>query len=160
MKGFPPPGSNAPSLKPMSAGAAAMRSSTSLPPPGSCRAPLTGWRICAEARNSCSCQRPERADNPPITMIRRAGDAPGAWETLAPAGAFGYAPPNHGSSDMADFAYAFPHRHLLGIEGLNRLDIEQLLDLGDRYVELNRRRSKHSDALAGQTLLNLFFENS
>jgi aspartate carbamoyltransferase catalytic subunit len=61
---------------------------------------------------------------------------------------------------MADFAYAFPHRHLLGIEGLNRLDIEQLLNLGDRYVELNQRRSKHVDALAGQTLLNLFFENS
>jgi aspartate carbamoyltransferase catalytic subunit len=61
---------------------------------------------------------------------------------------------------MADFAYAFPHRHLLGIEGLNRLDIEELLNLGDRYVELNRRRSKHVDVLAGQTLLNLFFENS
>jgi aspartate carbamoyltransferase catalytic subunit len=61
---------------------------------------------------------------------------------------------------MADFAYAFPHRHLLGIEGLNRLDIEQLLDLGDRYVELNQQRSKHVDVLAGQTLLNLFFENS
>ena len=61
---------------------------------------------------------------------------------------------------MADFAYAFPHRHLLGIEGLNRLDIEQLLNLGERYVELNQRRSKHVDVLAGQTLLNLFFENS
>jgi aspartate carbamoyltransferase catalytic subunit len=61
---------------------------------------------------------------------------------------------------MADFAYAFPHRHLLGIEGLNRLDIEELLNLGDRYVELNRQRSKHVDVLAGQTLLNLFFENS
>ncbi|MBI1358853.1 MAG: aspartate carbamoyltransferase catalytic subunit [Alphaproteobacteria bacterium] len=61
---------------------------------------------------------------------------------------------------MADFAYAFPHRHLLGIEGLNRLDIEQLLNLGDRYVELNQQRSKHVDVLAGQTLLNLFFENS
>ena len=35
---------------------------------------------------------------------------------------------------MAD--YRFPHRHLLGIEGLNRLDIETLLELGDRYVEL------------------------
>ncbi len=61
---------------------------------------------------------------------------------------------------MADFAYSFPHRHLLGIEGLNRLDIEQLLDLGDRYVDLNRQREKHADVLAGRTLINLFFENS
>ena len=59
---------------------------------------------------------------------------------------------------MAD--YAFPHRHLLGIEGLNRLDIETLLELGDRYVELNRSRVKHADVLAGRTLVNLFFENS
>ncbi|MEQ1611014.1 MAG: aspartate carbamoyltransferase catalytic subunit [Hyphomonadaceae bacterium] len=59
---------------------------------------------------------------------------------------------------MAD--YAFPHRHLLGIEGLNRLDIETLLELGDRYVELNRSRVKHTNVLAGQTLVNLFFENS
>jgi aspartate carbamoyltransferase catalytic subunit len=59
---------------------------------------------------------------------------------------------------MAD--YAFPHRHLLGIEGLNRLDIEHLLNLGDKYVELNRRRVKHAGKLNGQTLVNLFFENS
>jgi aspartate carbamoyltransferase catalytic subunit len=59
---------------------------------------------------------------------------------------------------MAD--YAFPHRHLLGIEGLNRLDIETLLELGNRYVELNRTRVKHANVLAGQTLVNLFFENS
>ncbi|RYD84388.1 MAG: aspartate carbamoyltransferase catalytic subunit [Sphingomonadales bacterium] len=59
---------------------------------------------------------------------------------------------------MAD--YRFPHRHLLGIEGLNRLDIETLLELGDRYVELNRTRVKHANVLAGQTLVNLFFENS
>ena len=59
---------------------------------------------------------------------------------------------------MAD--YRFPHRHLLGIEGLNRLDIETLLELGDRYVELNRSRVKHANVLAGQTLVNLFFENS
>jgi aspartate carbamoyltransferase catalytic subunit len=64
------------------------------------------------------------------------------------------------AANGADFAYAFPHRHLLGIEGLNRLDIEQLLNLGDHYVELNRTRVKHADVLAGQTLLNLFFENS
>ena len=64
------------------------------------------------------------------------------------------------ASKGSDFAYAFPHRHLLGIEGLNRLDIELLLDLADRYVDLNRRHMKHADVLAGRTLINLFFENS
>jgi aspartate carbamoyltransferase catalytic subunit len=59
---------------------------------------------------------------------------------------------------MAD--YAFAHRHLLGIEGLNRLDVELLLSLGDRYVSLNQQRSKHADVLRGQTLVNLFFEAS
>ena len=29
----------------------------------------------------------------------------------------------------------FPHRHLLGIEGLRREDIEHLLDRADTYVE-------------------------
>jgi aspartate carbamoyltransferase catalytic subunit len=65
-----------------------------------------------------------------------------------------------GDPVMADNAYAFSKPHLLGIEGLNRLDIEDLLNLGDSYVELNRRRVKRADILAGRTLLNLFFENS
>ncbi|MEZ5937114.1 MAG: aspartate carbamoyltransferase catalytic subunit [Hyphomonadaceae bacterium] len=64
------------------------------------------------------------------------------------------------ASKEAETPYAFPHRHLLGIEGLNRLDIELLLDKGDRYVELNRQHVKHADALAGRTLINVFFENS
>lgn len=61
---------------------------------------------------------------------------------------------------MADYVHAFPHRHLLGIEGLSRPDVELLLDLGERYVELNRQRQKRVDTLSGQTLVNLFFENS
>ncbi|MEM6627886.1 MAG: aspartate carbamoyltransferase catalytic subunit [Pseudomonadota bacterium] len=60
----------------------------------------------------------------------------------------------------AEFTYAFPHRHLLGIQGLNRLDVEQLLDLADTYVDLSRKRVKHADVLSGRTLVNLFFENS
>ena len=34
--------------------------------------------------------------------------------------------------------YAFPHRHLLGIEGMTPEDINHVLDLADGYVELNR----------------------
>jgi aspartate carbamoyltransferase catalytic subunit len=59
---------------------------------------------------------------------------------------------------MAD--YAFAHRHLLGIEGLNRLDVEHLLSHGERYVSLNKQPSKHTEVLRGKTLINLFFENS
>ena len=55
---------------------------------------------------------------------------------------------------------AFPHRHLLGIEGLSPLEINHLLDLSDRYVELNRGADKMSDALRGRTIVNLFFETS
>lgn len=60
---------------------------------------------------------------------------------------------------------AFPHRHLLGIEGLSAQEIRFLLDLADSYVDLNaqsRGRSKdpRSRLLAGSTLINLFFENS
>ncbi len=54
----------------------------------------------------------------------------------------------------------FPHRHLLGIEGLSADQITALLDLADGYVELNRRRDKKSALLRGLTVINLFFENS
>ena len=54
----------------------------------------------------------------------------------------------------------FPHRHLLGIEGLTSVEISHLLDLSDRYVALNRGADKVSDALHGRTVVNLFFENS
>ncbi len=54
----------------------------------------------------------------------------------------------------------FPHRHLLGIEGLSPAEINHLLDRSDHYVALNRAPEKMSDALKGRTIVNLFFENS
>jgi len=54
----------------------------------------------------------------------------------------------------------FPHRHLLGIEGLTPPEINHLLDISERYVDLNKGIDKTSDALAGRTIVNLFFENS
>ncbi len=54
----------------------------------------------------------------------------------------------------------FPHRHLLGIEGLSPNDIGLVLDLADSYVAQNRRADKKTDALRGRTLINLFFESS
>ncbi len=55
---------------------------------------------------------------------------------------------------------AFGFRHLLGIEGLRRDDIERLLDLADSYVDAGRRGDKKHATLRGRTLINLFFEDS
>ncbi len=60
----------------------------------------------------------------------------------------------------AGSAISFPHRHLLGIEGLLPPQIEAILDLGDKYVEQSRRVDKKSNLLSGLTVINLFFENS
>ncbi len=54
----------------------------------------------------------------------------------------------------------FPHRHLLGIDGLSAFDIVALLDMADEAVELNRRAEKKRTVLSGRTQINLFFENS
>jgi len=54
----------------------------------------------------------------------------------------------------------FPHRHLLGIEGLSPADIVMLLDRAEAHVEQNRQVDKKSQVLRGRTLINLFFENS
>ncbi|MCC5970748.1 MAG: aspartate carbamoyltransferase catalytic subunit [Pararhodobacter sp.] len=54
----------------------------------------------------------------------------------------------------------FTARHLLGIEHLHPVEITTLLDLADRYVDLNRSAQKHSDVLAGLTQINMFFESS
>ncbi|MBE25127.1 MAG: aspartate carbamoyltransferase catalytic subunit [Rhodospirillaceae bacterium] len=62
--------------------------------------------------------------------------------------------------DQPERTNAFPHRHLLGIADLSSNDITLLLDVADSYVELNRKANKKQTGLKGQTLINLFFENS
>ena len=57
-------------------------------------------------------------------------------------------------------AVTFTRRHLLGIEGLNRLEIENLLDLADEAVNVSRAVEKKKATLRGRTLINLFFEAS
>jgi len=54
----------------------------------------------------------------------------------------------------------FPHRHLLGIEGLSPEEISILLDRSESYVEQNRRADKTTPLLHGRTIINLFFEDS
>ncbi|MCP8939861.1 aspartate carbamoyltransferase catalytic subunit [Alsobacter sp. SYSU M60028] len=54
----------------------------------------------------------------------------------------------------------FPHRHLLGIEGLSARDITTLLDMADEAVEVSRQVEKKKATLRGRTQINLFFEAS
>ena len=54
----------------------------------------------------------------------------------------------------------FPHRHLLGIRGLQAPEITLVLDRADAYVARNRQVDKKQSLLRGRTLINLFFENS
>jgi aspartate carbamoyltransferase catalytic subunit len=54
----------------------------------------------------------------------------------------------------------FPHRHLLGIEGLSPFDIKVLLNLADEAVEVSRQIEKKKTTLRGRTQINLFFEPS
>ena len=52
----------------------------------------------------------------------------------------------------------FPHKHLLGIEGLSRDDISTLLERANQYAE--NQVSNASKILRGKTIITLFFEDS
>jgi len=54
----------------------------------------------------------------------------------------------------------FPHRHLLGIEGLSPTEIAAILDLAEGYVAQNRQLDKKQSLLRGRTQINIFFEES
>ena len=54
----------------------------------------------------------------------------------------------------------FPHRHLLGIEGLSAGDILTILDAAEPWIDFNRGARKADGRLAGLTQINAFFENS
>ncbi len=55
---------------------------------------------------------------------------------------------------------SYRQKHLLAIEGLAPPEIDQLLDLAESYVLLNRSGKTQRDLLRGRTLINLFFEDS
>lgn len=61
---------------------------------------------------------------------------------------------------MGNADFIFPHRHLLGIEGLSRPDLEGLLALAEEEVAVSRQVEKKKSSLRGRTQINLFFENS
>ncbi|GEQ98320.1 aspartate carbamoyltransferase [Iodidimonas gelatinilytica] len=54
----------------------------------------------------------------------------------------------------------FPHRHLLGIEGLAPEQIQYLLDIAQGYADAQRKRQHQHTPLRGLTQINLFFESS
>ncbi len=54
----------------------------------------------------------------------------------------------------------YPHKHLLGIEGLLPNSIKFLLDLSQEYVDFLKDNSNKLDSLKNKTCINLFFENS
>ena len=54
----------------------------------------------------------------------------------------------------------FGLKHLFGIAGLSRQQIESLVDLGDEFTDINSRSVKKEPTLRGRTVINLFFENS
>jgi aspartate carbamoyltransferase catalytic subunit len=54
----------------------------------------------------------------------------------------------------------FAHRHLLGIESLAGAELTTILDLGERFLEINERPIKKVPTLRGKTVINLFLEPS
>ena len=54
----------------------------------------------------------------------------------------------------------YPHKHLLGIEGLLPNSLNFLLDLSQKYVKFLEKNSRKLDYLKNKTCINLFFENS
>ncbi|MDC3091379.1 aspartate carbamoyltransferase catalytic subunit [Rickettsiales bacterium] len=54
----------------------------------------------------------------------------------------------------------YPHKHLLGIEGLNPPSIKYLLKLSENFANHLTKKSTKLDLLKNKTCINLFFENS
>jgi aspartate carbamoyltransferase catalytic subunit len=69
--------------------------------------------------------------------------------------------PSHAADRFPAGSSAFPHKHLLGIAGLQSWEILYLLEAAEHWVALNRSvAAKHDDRLSGLTIINAFFENS
>ncbi|WP_428697293.1 aspartate carbamoyltransferase catalytic subunit [Stappia sp.] len=64
------------------------------------------------------------------------------------------------STPTSPLAELYPHRHLLGIEGLQPHEITALLDRAEAAVEISRQVEKKKSVLRGRTQINLFFEAS
>ena len=54
----------------------------------------------------------------------------------------------------------YPHKHLLGIEGLSPPSINYLLQESEKYVNYLNKKGNKLEILKNKTCINLFFENS
>ncbi|MRG90925.1 aspartate carbamoyltransferase catalytic subunit [Polyangium spumosum] len=54
----------------------------------------------------------------------------------------------------------YPHRHLLGIEGLEEPEILSILDAAESFFDVSRRSVRKVPTLRGKTVINLFYEPS
>jgi len=55
---------------------------------------------------------------------------------------------------------AFPHRHLLGLEGLSRDELTYLLDTAASFKGISERDIKKVPTLRGKTVVSVFYEAS
>ena len=69
-------------------------------------------------------------------------------------------PCRYDSEPLSRGAAGLSAPQLLGIGHLETHEILFLLDEAEQWVELNRQPKKHTDRLAGLTIINAFFENS
>jgi aspartate carbamoyltransferase catalytic subunit len=69
-------------------------------------------------------------------------------------------PPAAASPALPPGVHPFPHRHLLGIEGLKPWEIGLLLDEAERWVGEPGQPPPRSEALRGLTVITAFFEAS
>jgi aspartate carbamoyltransferase catalytic subunit len=69
-------------------------------------------------------------------------------------------PSDHRPAAQIPGGAVFPHRHLVGIGGLQPHEIMFLLDEAEQWVDWNRRHAKSQHPLEGLTQINAFFENS
>jgi aspartate carbamoyltransferase catalytic subunit len=51
-------------------------------------------------------------------------------------------------------------KHMLSIEGLDRADVERILERAESFAEIGRRDIKKVPTLRGRTVVNLFYESS
>jgi aspartate carbamoyltransferase catalytic subunit len=54
----------------------------------------------------------------------------------------------------------YPHRHLLGMEGLDAVAAVSLLDAAESFFDVSRRAVRKVPTLRGRTVINLFYEAS
>ena len=67
---------------------------------------------------------------------------------------------DHRPASMIEGGAVFPHRHLLGIDGLQPHEIMFLLDEAETWIAVAGAREAPDKRLDGLTQINAFFENS